>query len=285
MQGFTTMGASDPHRRYRKPETICLYSESWEKLLGAEDLPLFVDSKKREIEDRVSALGLHLRLANPHDMDGIMDLHRRCFPPATQSLETPYVLHRILNYGYTPVIESPDGIIVGANICVGYDDPDRTAYGVRITVDTCVSGHNLGAELVNYSCLTGMARGSHMRRGLLSPTNYGSASNFLNYVGYLCESFHPELPGFGPRFIVALPLTPGGIMNNRIDHEKLKAFVLAHEEGRDYLLLDPLDLEGIERSYRESSFRIAAFCKKGTIVEDNRFFALPKDQLGFPKDG
>ena len=81
-----------------------------------------------------------------------------------------------------------------------------------------------------------------------------------------------------------LPLTPGGVMNNRIDPEKLKTFLRANEEGRDYLLLDPLDPGGLERCYRESPFRVAAFCKQGGIAQGNRFFALPKDQLGFPRD-
>ncbi len=277
------MNASEPLGRYRKPAEICRFSDDWEH--PREGLAGFIDSQKREIEDRVAGLGLRLRLARPGDMDGVMDLHRRCFPPETTSLESAYVLHRILSYGYAPVIEDAAGVIVGANVCVGYDDPDRTAYGVRITVDRAVAGHNLGAELVNYACLMGMERGSRLRRGLLAPTNYGSASNFLNYVGYVCESFHPELPGFGPRFIVALPLTPGGVRNNRIDLDKLDAFVRAREEGLDFRLLDPLDLEEIDRCHRESPFRIAAFCKKGRFFEDNRFVALPKDRLGFPAAG
>jgi hypothetical protein len=275
----------EPFGRYRKPAAICRFSDAWENPLEEEELFAFIRSGKREIEARVSGYGLRLRLARPEDMDGILDLHRRCFPPGTTSLETPYVLHRILSYGYAPVIEDDRGVILGANVCMGYDDPDRTAYGVRITVDRTVAGHNLGAELVTYSCLIGMERGSRLRRGLLAPTNYGSASNFLNHVGYVCESFHPDLPGFGSRFIVALPLTPGGVLNNRIDPEKLEAFVREHEAERDYLLLDPVDLEGIRRCYGETPFRIAAFCRKGRVLEDNRFLALPKDRLGFPQDG
>ena len=283
--GMREMSRLEPLGRYRKPAAICRFSDAWERPLGEEDLSAFVLSRKREIEERVSGVGLRLRLAEPGDMEGITALHRRCFPPETASLESPYVLHRILSYGYAPVVEDARGVILGANVCVGYDDPDRTAYGVRITVDRAVAGHNLGAELVNYSCLIGMERGSHLRRGLLAPTNYGSASNFLNHVGYVCETFHPDLPGFGPRFIVALPLTPGGVLNNRVHPEKLETFMAGHEEGLDYRLLDPLDLEGLRRCYEESPFRIAAFCKKGRMSGENRFLALPQDQLGFPPAG
>jgi hypothetical protein len=279
------MDDPEPLGPYRKPAAICRCSEAWEKPMNEEERTAFIQTRKREIEKRVSALGLRVRLARVGDMEGILDLHLRCFPPGTASLESPYVLHRILSYGYAPVIENGQGLILGANVCVGYDDPERTAYGVRITVDRSVAGHNLGAELVNYSCLIGMERGSRLRRGLLAPTNYGSASNFLNHVGYVCESFHPDLPGFGPRFIVALPLTPGGVLNNRIHPEKLAAFVREREEGRDYRLLDPADLDGIVRCYEASPFRIAAFCGKDGRFEDNRFLALPRDRLGFPPDG
>jgi hypothetical protein len=279
------MGLFDPQRRYRKPKEICRYSEAWERITDVDDVRAFIASSKRDIEERISRLGFRLKMATVRDMEGILDLHERCFPPGAATLENPYVLHRILNYGYAPAIEGTNGRILGCNICVGYDDPDRTAYGVRITVDPAVAGHNLGAELVNYSCLIGMERGAGIRRGLLAPTNYGSASNFLNYVGYVCESFHPELPGFGPRFVVALPLSPGGVMNNRIDLEKARDFVLSHEENRDFLLLDAEDLEGIVRTYRGPDFRIAAFFKKGPFADTNRFLALRADVLGFPPAG
>jgi len=269
---------------YRKPEAICSYSERVERITSPEDVARFIASGKREIEQRVSGMGFHLRLATLDDVDSIQKLHLRCFPPETITLEDPYVLFRILRFGYAPMIEGPDGRVLGCNICEGHDDTDRTAYGVRITVDPSVSGHNLGAELVNYSCLIGMERGSGMRRGLLSPTNYGSASNFLNYVGYLGEIFNPDLPGFGPRFTVALPLTPAGIISNRIDFQKLKAFMKTHQPERDYICVGCEDLEGITRMYEMTPFRVVAFIKRGTLLGENTFFALPKDVLGFPEN-
>ena len=84
-------------------------------------------------------------------------------------------------------------------------------------MDPSVCGHNPGAEMINDACLIGMERGSRIRPGLLKPTHYASASNCLNYVGYLGEKFVPDLPGFGPRFMVALPLTPAGMICNRIN--------------------------------------------------------------------
>jgi hypothetical protein len=148
-----------------------------------------------------------------------------------------------------------------------------------------MAGHNLGAELVNYSCLMGMERGSHIRRGLLSPTNFGSASNFLNHVGYLCESFNPDLPGFGPRFTVALPLTPGGVRNNRIDLHKVGVFINTREPEKDYLIVDCKNLEKITWMYDQTPFRSVAFLIADAKSQENRFLALPKDVLGFPKNG
>ena len=268
---------------YRKPESICRFSEDVERITSPEEVARFIASGKKEIEKRVSELGFHLRLADLNDVDAIRDLHLRCFPPETITLEDPYVLFRIMSFGYAPIVEGPDGRVLGCNICEGHDDRDRTAYGVRITVDPSVSGHNLGAELVNYACLLGMERGSGIRRGLLNLTNYGSASNFLNYVGYLGESFNRDLPGFGPRFMVAMPLTPAGLVSNRIDFQKLKAFMETHQPERDYICIGCEDLEGITRTYEMTPFRVVAFIKGGTLLEENTFFALPKDVLGFPE--
>jgi len=270
-------------RTYRKPQDICKFSPQWENISSPEEVARYIDTAKKEIEEKVSRLGLRLRVATMDDLEGILELHRRSFPPGTLNLEDPYVLFRIISFGYSPVVTGADSQILGCNICEGHDDPDRTAYGVRITVDQGVAGNNLGAELVRYSCLIGMQRGSRIRRGLLSPTNYGSASNFLNYVGYLGESFNPNLPGFGPRFTVALPLTPAGMMNNRIDLDKLKTFIERHKKNQDYRIVACEDLEEVTRLYQESPFRVAAFIRGGTIWgEQNAFFALPKEVLGLP---
>ena len=267
---------------YRKPEAICRFDPRWERITEIDNVERFLASSKKELEERASALGLKIRLAGMDDIDDISQLHLRCFPPGTNSLENVYSLFRLITFGYTLILEDGDGTIVGCNVCEGYDDKDRTSYGVRISVDKTWKGHNLGAVLVSYTSLLGMERGSKFRRGLLSPVNYGSASNFLNYVGYICEYFHPDLPGFGPRFTVCLPLTPGGLTNNSIDQSKLKMFLETHKPDRDYRVVACEDLEAITVMYEESDFRIAAFMKKGVFGPENQFFALPYEALGFP---
>src|SRR5262245_53069070 len=163
-------------RAYRKPEAICRVSPALEHLTSPEDITRFIASEKSDIERRVSALGFHLRLATRDDIEAIQNLQLSRFPKGTL-LEDPYVLFRIIRFGHAPVVEAPDGRIVACAISQGHDDPDRTTWGIRNTVDASVSGENLAAELASYSSLIGMERGSMLRRAFVSPTNYASLAN------------------------------------------------------------------------------------------------------------
>ena len=105
----------------------------------------------------------------------------------------------------------------------------------------------------------------------------------MNYNGYLCDEFMPDLPTFGARFTVCLPLTPGALMNSRVDPEKVRAFVDSHEPGVDYRLVDCEDLKGIGDMYEEDVFKIVAFIKgEDGASTGHRLFALPKKILGIP---
>ena len=270
-------------RAYRKPESVCRFSPQWEAIVEPEEVAAFIASAKREVENTASGLGYRVRLAGLKDLDSVTEFHSRLFPKGVATLESPYVLFRIIRYGYAAILEDDRGRILGVNVCQGYDDPDRTAYGVRISVDPSVSGQNFGAMLVRYTCLLGMERGARLRRGLLSPTNYGSAANFLNYNGYLCDEFMPDLPTFGARFTVCMPLTPGALMNSRIDLEKVRAFVDSREPGVDYRLVDCEDIEGHRRHVRGKRLQDRRLYQGGIgLLQGIPAFCPPQESLGHP---
>jgi hypothetical protein len=261
---------------YRKPAALCAVVPGVERITRAEDVRLFIAAGKQEIEDRIARLGLRLRMAAWPDEAAIREFHARCWPPGHSTLEEPSLLFRILSWGFVPIVETADGRIVACNINESYDDAARTSYGVRITVDPAVAGHNLGAELARYSSLIGMERGSKVRRALVGLTNYSSVANILNHVGFVADAFHDGVPVPGPRFGIALPLSPAGLMNNRIDVEKTRAFVEAHTPGRDYVLVGCADTARIAELYARTPFRIAAYLKPGVVADEHTFVALPE---------
>jgi hypothetical protein len=270
-------------RHCRKPDLICKILPDLERLSESGEIAHFAEVEKKSIEKRISALGLKLRLATRQDIDAIQEFQARRFPKGTL-LEDAYVLFRIIRFGYAPLIESVDGRIVACNLCEGYDDSDRTLWGIRNSVDPSVSGANLAAELANYSNFIGIQRGSRFRRAFVAPSNLASVANLLNHVGFIAESLDLNVPGHhGPRFVLVMPLTPAGVKNNRIDLEKMRRFMDTHRAGRDYVTLAASDLDGLVGMYSRTSFRVVAFLKADQDRGEHAFFALPADSLGLPE--
>jgi hypothetical protein len=267
-------------RYCRKPDLICKIMPDLEHLTRPEEIARFVEAEKRSIEQKVSALGLNLVLAGRQDIDAIHQFQASRFPQGTL-LEDPYVLFRIVRFGYAPLIKSPDGRIVACNLCEGYDDPDRSLWGIRNSVDPSAAGANLAAELASYSSLIGMERGCRVRRAFVAPGNHASAANIFNHVGFIAESFDLNVPGHhGPRFVLAMPLTPAGVKNNRIDPEKMRRFIDTHQAERDYMIVAASDLDALGRMYSHSPFRVVAFLKAHQGQAENAFLALPEESLG-----
>jgi len=269
-------------RSYRKPTAICKVLPELEDLTTSEQVLVFARAEKKIIEQQVLALGLHLRLASQEDIDAIRKFQLSRFPEGTL-LEDPYVLFRIVRFGYAPLIESSEGQIVACNLCQGHDDPERTLWGIRNAVDPSVSGANLAAVLANYSSLVAMERGSLVRRAFVSPTNYASAANVFNHVGFIAEAIDLSVPGHqGPRFDLVMPLSPAGIKNNRIDLEKTRAFIETHKAGNDYMTVAATNVEELVEMYARTPFRVVAFLRGGQISSEHAFFAVPEGHLSFP---
>jgi hypothetical protein len=266
-------------KSYLKPAAICAVRPSVECLTSREAIAQFIASEKSEIVAAVANRGYRLRMATWGDVDAIQGFHRRCWGAGCLSLEEPTLLFRILHFGFVPIIEANDGRILACNINESYDDAARTSYGVRITVDPDASGDNFGAALARYSSLLGMERGSRVRRAFVDCTNYGSLANILNHVGFVAQWFYKDVPVEGARFDIALPLTPAGVTNNRIDLEKTQEFVKSAEAGREYALIPCAEFAKLARMYAETPFRVVAFLKAGPITPEPSFLAIPEESF------
>jgi hypothetical protein len=265
---------------YRKPPEICRISPDLELISEPEEIHDFVRRAVRNMDQRVASMGLRFCMAGYEDIEALDRFQRDCFPPETPTLETLYELYRIVMYGHALLGVTAEGEIAAAYTEITYNDPDKTSWGVRVGVKPAYNGRNLGAMMATYTALVAMEKGAYIRRAFMSPENFGSVFNVLNHVGYLCDAFYRALPGFGIRFRIALPLTPAGLRNNRVDPARAAHFVATHEEGRDYLLLDPRDTDRLEYCYAHTGFRVAACLN--TAKAGPRFLAFPKDRLGLP---
>jgi hypothetical protein len=121
-----------------------------------------------------------------------------------------------------------------------------------------------------------MERGSRVRRAFVGFTNYSSLANILNHVGFVADDIYEDVPAPGWRFSVALPLTPGGVTNNRIDLDKVRIFLETATPGRDYVIADCADVAALARMYRETTFRVAAFLKAGIGGPEPMLLAVPE---------
>ncbi len=267
----------------QKPKEICQYAPELENIISHDEVKHFAKNAKREIEQTISELGLTLRRAELRDYSEIYKLLSERFDRPTSSQISFYDSYRSIRHGYTVVLEDSDGAVVGYDYSLGYDDEDKTSFGLNIAISPEWSGYKLQTLVSTYTSLIGMERGSRIRRGIVHPTNYSSLHNLLNNTGFLCEQFFQYLPGFeSSRFILSFGLTPAEMMNNRIDSEKLLEFIEVKEEGKDYTLVECDNEQDIADLYQNTSFRIVAFIKEGQLSEKNMLFAVPHERMEFP---
>ncbi|MBK9248512.1 MAG: hypothetical protein IPM69_10455 [Ignavibacteria bacterium] len=267
----------------RKPHQICRVSPELEHIQAIEDIREFVKNEKAEIEQTINNIGLTLRRAELKDFSGIRQLLCKRFNPDTAAQISFYDAYRSIRHGYTMVLEDKDGQIVGYDYSLGYDDDDKTSFGLNIAIHPDWAGYKLKTIVSIYTSLLGMERGSRIRRGIVHPNNLISLHNLLNNTGFLCEHFYGYLPGFeSSRFILSFSLTPAGLMNNRIDMDKLLDYINVAKEGEDYKLVECDDEPALEEMYNSTTFRVVAFVREGALTEKNLLFAVPHELMNFP---
>jgi hypothetical protein len=71
-----------------------------------------------------------------------------------------------------------------------------------------------------------------------------------------------------------LPLSPETFCNTEIDLSKVVGFINETSPGKDYLLLQPTEIDKMEAVYKENEFKIIAFLKAGLIDKNDYFFAI-----------
>lgn len=229
---------------------------------------------KLDIEKSISTRGLVLRFANLNDIEKLSNLQKEIFHPHTATLESQYELFRIIKFGYALLIESPANELLGFYTTIHYGTADKVGYGVRVGISSKLAGHNLAAQLAKYATILAFENKCKSFTALMSPTNFRSASNVLNHVGYYCEKFYRNLPSFGTRFEIILPLSLETFYNTEIDFSKVIQFIKKTSLDKDYMLFQPTEIDKMETVYAETDFKIIAFLKAGLIDNNDYFFAI-----------
>ena len=233
-----------------------------------------ISTQKTNIENLISDNGLKFRFADISDIDKISNFQKEIFYPHTATLETDYELFRIIQFGYALLIENPENELLACYTTTHYGTTHKDGYGIRVGVSPKINGQNYGAHLAKYATILAYENGCKNFRALCRPSNFGSASNVLNYVGYYGEKFHKNLPSFGARFEITLPLNSTAFKNRQIDITKVLQFMGEAKINQDYLLISPDEIDRMETVYEKSDFKIIAFLKEGLIDKNNYFFAV-----------
>jgi hypothetical protein len=254
-------------KSYTKPQSICMPAEhDIDVQQGRPGCAGLMDDIKR----RVSAKGLLLRSAQIQDIMPVWHFIRNRFPPALSEEISPYDLFRFIEFGNGIILENQQSSeILGSVFEVGYDTPERTSYTLRLAVDNRLKGRNLGADLLEYSCLQALQRGSGTKRALIDADNFPSLNIFLNKLGFICDGFYYQIEPLGTCFSAVLPLNAQALYSNRIDLSALYTHLDGLIEGKDYLLLDNSHIELINNIYQHTEFRVVALIPPGGWKENS----------------
>ncbi len=269
-----------PKYLFVKPEVVCKELSEWEKdilLLNKMD---FSKAYKKKIEAEINSFGLNLRMAELADIDPVYDFIITRFAREYIEDVSKYDIFRFIEYGHGLIIEDVHQQILGCLFEVGYEKKQKkVSYSIRLGIDDSLKGNGLGRLITVYSCLLAMERGMQVKIGLISFNNFRSLHIHVNQLGWLVDTFYHNLNSLGLSFEFSLPLTPEGLLINRIDLEKVRIYIDELQEGIDYLLINSDDVETIKSIYKNHSFLIAAIINPEQEEDKPVFFALPVEML------
>lgn len=243
-----------------------------------------INELKESIENSINSTGFRFRKATINDIENISAFQRKTFYPHAATLETDYELFRIIEFGFALLIETIDNEIVGCYTTMQYNYGSlKIGYGIRVSVSETISGGKIAVKLARYAMLLAFENDCVYFHALMSPSNFKSASNVLNHLGYTCTRYFENLPSFGSRFEIRLWLSLETLNNSEIDIDKIISFTKLNVSGTDYLLINAVEIDEILHTYKFTDFMIIAFLKKGLIDDNNYFFAIRinnQDELG-----
>jgi len=269
-----------PKYIFIKPKSICKDLNEWEKSILLLNKMDFAKAYKENIQAEISSHGLFLRMAEIKDIDPVYNFIITRYTKEYLEDVSRYDIFRFIEYGHGLIIEDAHQQILGCLFEVGYEkDHKKISYSIRLGVDESLKGKGLGRLLTVYSCLLAMERGMQVKIGLIDFNNFLSLHIHVNQVGWLIDSFYDNLDSLGLSFEFSLPLTPEGILANRIDLDKVQSYVAGHLEGIDYLLIRSNDIETIKTVYKNRSFKIAAIISPKQKETIPTFFALPVEMF------
>lgn len=271
-----------PKPLYQKPKEICRPVGS--ALVDAWDIQRtmeFCRDWRSKISAYVKSIGLEIRLMDDADTPGILKFMENRYPPFHQKEVCAFDLFRWRSFGHGVVLVDGNGGIQGTVFENGYDTPEKTSFTIRLAVAEEWSGHGLGHQVMIYSCLLAMEKGSRVKRGIIQCINHRSLYINLNQVGWVCDSLESRVNGLGNFFHIALPLNPFSLVANTIDPLKVPGYLAEKIEGEDYKLIPANNTREIEELFKDNRFKIIAFMREDNYFDEPTLLALNSKLLAY----
>ena len=266
---------------YQKPSEICSNLPLKFNDFNEKFDEFFIEWYKTNILERTHAENLVIRTAKLSDFDSIVHFVEVHYTRLEGNNLSLYEYYRIIEYGHVVLLEKEEKII-GCIFEIGYNTEEKTSYALRLVLTPSARGRGYAQLLTDYTCYLSILRGSKVIRATIAVTNTVSLFFHLNKVGMIIEAINPPLPGLTRYYQASLPLNPESLFSNRIDHEKLDAYLKKSIAGVDYILHDIREIDQIEAMFLKTDFVIVAFVFKGNKIY--QFVALHKNNLQFVTD-
>ncbi|MDF1698850.1 MAG: hypothetical protein P1U56_23555 [Saprospiraceae bacterium] len=268
------------HTFKQKPIGLCTYDSALEKIPYGKEWQHFIEEKLRINKEKIESLGYTRRPATAKDLPSIMSLIRaRCVPFVIDQIKESDV-YRCIMYGHVVLLEDSKGKLDCFQASVGYGNTERTSFAVFSLVSAQGKGKRLQVLAKEYTSLKAMQDGQNIMESWTIPSNFASIKNSLNYNGFYCTGFHPDLylPG-RPRITILQYLSPAGIYNNCISDHTLSAFISDSKQKDSFKLIACTDHEKLTQCFENDSYKIIAFASHKVTGGENAFLAVPSTEL------
>ena len=263
---------------FKKPEIIVQEPVPQEQAALHYSREAFLNWFATDIEQRASYYGVQLQLARVQDLRILRTFVEEYYTKLEGNSLSPYDYYRIIEYGHAIMMWEQETLI-GCIFEMGYDNFERNSYALRLVLSSNVRGRGYAQLLTDYTCYLGYLRGSTVVRATIAINNLVSLFFHLNKVGMILETINPDIDGLTRYYQASLPLSPEGILTNRIDRLKLASFLQNSREGKDFIRLQHTQLAEIEHMFATTNFKIVAFEPIGS--RQYEFIAIPAPDLQY----
>lgn len=271
-----------PGLLFQKPKGICTsigsaITDVWNQRQKLE----FSRAWRDKIQKSVNAYGLYFRNMDDKDTPKIMKFMEERYPPLQQREISPFDLFRWRKFGHGLLLFNREGEVKGTVFEISYRTEEKTSFTIRLAVAEELSGKNLGYQVMMYSCLLAMERGSRVKRGIIQCLNHRSLYINLNRVGWICDGFESDLTDLGTFYHISLPLDPLSLISNQIDVNKAQVYMKKKKQGLHYELIPADNLDMARDLFHHTSFKIAGFLKAGIAGPEAMLLAISSNELNY----